>query len=137
MRQALLLLASFVDVGFVMLYGGILEALVVALIAGWALSQYEPGYRRVRGLPPLHERKSPMKPLTPSQRDALLVADARNPLPVYAGNANGKAFVKPGAAGALVDRGLLAPQPRSSSSTFRITHQGRAVARELWRENTR
>lgn len=78
-----------------------------------------------------------MKPLTSSQREALLTADARNPLPVYAGNTNGKAFVTPGAAGVLVDRGLLAPQPSSSSSTFRITRQGRAAAETLRKENPR
>lgn len=59
MKQALLFVASLVDVGAALFLGGILEALVVAYVAGWALAQYEPGYRRVRGLPPLQPERIP------------------------------------------------------------------------------
>lgn len=78
-----------------------------------------------------------MKPLTPSQRDALLIAAELDPRPVYSSMTNELrvSAVASGSARVLVDRGLLADTSRGALSTLRITDQGRAAAETLRKEN--
>lgn len=50
MRQLLVLTAGGIDALFTAATGGLLLGLVVVAATGWAACQYDPHYRRVRGL---------------------------------------------------------------------------------------